>query len=188
MKKQTPSPVSNESWAARSFGETKVPNTDNDLDRSLWTCDSRDKFYWITSFSLKQHSTQFYKMPNSINNNQGNEPCIEKHKKKWGWCKLANLVHSKVIKIKHTTPTFVRDLHDHQLQAKLHFVLRFHLEFLQSNRKEQDKNRIQSEEIRNETEISCNLGYNTLHKVTNLEHWGHSVPDLYHSISWRKWY
>ena len=28
-------PVSNESWADRSFGETKVPNIDSDLDRSF---------------------------------------------------------------------------------------------------------------------------------------------------------
>lgn len=29
-------PVSNESWASRSFGETNFPNIDNDFDRSCW--------------------------------------------------------------------------------------------------------------------------------------------------------
>lgn len=30
-------PVSNETWAARSFGDTKVPKTDKDLALSFWT-------------------------------------------------------------------------------------------------------------------------------------------------------
>ena len=51
-------PVSNENWAARSFGETNVPNTESDLCRCFWTWNRSSKFHWMCPSMVKFHRLQ----------------------------------------------------------------------------------------------------------------------------------